>query len=386
MPDKFPTRSCGGATALLVALLCVGASRAQETYKLGDGNGKEGWQKQSQLDPASPEGRLQMIRQLIADDKPKQAKKLADQWIKDYPNHPLLADAYLVRGDAKVARKDYYEALFDYEYLLRTYPASEHFTLALEREFNIATLFAAGAKRKLLGVAFVSATGEAEELFIRIQERAPGSAVGEKASLALGDFYFNRAEMNNAVEAYDLFLLNYPRSEHRERVMLASIRANLATFKGPKFDATGLLDAQARITQYEAEFPAAAERLGAEAIRVRIEESLALKAYYSGKWYEQVDKDVSAAVMYERVVEDHPRTAAAQLALQRITELTPAPTEAGDETVPGPDAPQTPADPAVPSPPEAQTPAPASDAPAEPPADPGAPAVPGEPGEPGESP
>jgi len=315
----------------VIAVLCAwlgaaapggpgGMARAQETRRLDDAGQ---FQKQTTFDPKTPEGRIQRIRTMIAEDRGGKAEDLADEWIEEYPDHPQIDEAYLLRGDAKVAQRDYYQALFDYEYLVRSFPGSQHFVTALEREFQIATLYAGGLNRKFLGLAILPADGEAEELFVRIQERAPGSEIGERASLALADFYFETATMYKAVDAYDLFLQNYPQSQHRRRVMRRLIQSSLATFKGPKYDPTGLLDAATRLRAYRQEFPADAEQLGADALLVRIDESLALKAFYIAEWYEQRSKNVSAIFMYKQVVKDHPRTAAAQQAIRKLGQLDP---------------------------------------------------------------
>lgn len=291
---------------------------AQDRYRLDE---KEDWRKQAELDPASPEGQLLAIRRLIADDKPKDAKEAADRWIKTYPNHPQLVEAYLLRGDARVAKGSEYKALQDYEYVIRQYPGSEQFNTALEREYELARIYSSGRKREFLGMRIISASGEAEEIFIRIQERAPGSELGEKASMTLGDHYYNRGEMDRAAEAYDLFLLNYPRSQYRERAMLRQIQSNLARFKGPQFDSTGLLEADIRIRQYQKEYPASAERIGADALLVRIDESLALKTLNTAHWYRIRREYVGRVTMLRRVVRDHPQTTAARVAMQELTSL-----------------------------------------------------------------
>ncbi|MDP6370574.1 MAG: outer membrane protein assembly factor BamD, partial [Planctomycetota bacterium] len=283
-----------GSAVLAVGLgwgLLTAPATAQQQYELQD---DRSWKQLTAFEPNTPEGRLQGIRRMVAQEKGKQAQKAATAWIKEHPNHELLAEAYLLRADAMVVRRNYYKSLYDYEHLARQYPESEQFFIALERELAIAKLFAAGMRRKLWGMRIIGAGGEAEELFIRVQERAPGSQLGEEASLALGDYYFGRAEMDSAAEAYDLFLINYPRSTRRERAMLQLIRANLATFKGPRFDASGLIEAAERLKVYQNEFPAAAEQLGADALLVRIEESLALKALFTGRWYEKRGDRVSA--------------------------------------------------------------------------------------------
>ncbi len=299
---------------------------AQEEYRLDGGQ----WTRQTEFDPATPEGQLQAIRKAIAEDRAGRAKKLADRWIKSNPRHPQLVEAYLLRGDALVLMGKYYHSLFDYEYVIRTYPGTEQFNSAIEREYELARRFTGldtngqMLKRKFLGLRWIPTDGEGEEIFIRTQERAPGSEIGERASLSLADYYFQQSEMVTAAEAYDLFLTNYPESRHRERAMLRLIQANLATFKGPRFDTTGLIEAQQRLLTFEAEYPASAERIGSDALRVRIRESVARKSYEIGRWYEQRSEPFSAVYMYQRVVQQFPQTAAAQASLERLGKLDPA--------------------------------------------------------------
>jgi len=294
---------------------------AQDTYVLDE----QGWVKTDAPEPGSPEAQLQAIRRALAEDRPGDAKSLASEWIENYPNHPMIAEAYLLRGDAKVAQANYYRALFDYEFLIRRYPGTEQFVTALEREYEIARRYTGVdgplLKRKLLGMRILTARAEGEELLIRIQERVPGSDLGEQASMTLADAYFQNAEMSNAAVAYDLFLENYPRSPRRERAMLRLIQSSLARFKGPNFDATGLIEANQRLKEYEQEFPVAAERLGAAALRVRIEETMARKDLLDARWYERTGDDVAARYIYRRLIKDRPQTAAAADAMRRLEAL-----------------------------------------------------------------
>ncbi len=313
------TGRSGRWAAVGVALLLVlGApAGAQERYDLRGGE----WQPQPTHPPDSAEGELQAIRKLLAQGDGREAEKRAASWIKRRPNHPDLVEAHLLRGDARSARGRYYEALYDYEFVIRYYPATEQYQTALEREYEIARIFTAGLNRHFLGFRLLPADGEGEELFIRIQERAPGSPLGEKASLGLADYYFDQGQVDLAAEAYDLFLENYPRSAQREWAMLRLIQASLARFRGPEHDPTGLFEAGQRLRMYREEFPASADRIGADALLVRINESLAAKDYTSARWYERRNRDVSAAFLYRRVVEDYPQTAAAQSALARLEAL-----------------------------------------------------------------
>ena len=309
-------------TALAIGLLTAVAApplSAQETFELGE----EGFEKVESPDPSTPEGRLQVARRALAAGHPERAVELASRWIDRHPGHPLLPEAYLLRADAKAAQERFYDALYDYEMVLRSFPGSDAFDTALERELKIAQAFARGVKRRLWGLRIATAYSEAEEILIRIQERAPGSKIAERAGIELADFYYRRSDMELAATAYDLFLQNYPDSQWAAHALRRQVMANLASFQGPRFDATNLLEARSRLRDYQDIFPAAAERIGAEALLTRIDETLARRSLLVAQWYERQDNDVSAIFMYKRLIEEHPGSAAAREALGRLRELDP---------------------------------------------------------------
>ncbi|QQE10891.1 outer membrane protein assembly factor BamD [Planctomycetota bacterium] len=290
---------------------------AQESYELtGDT-----WSKLATYPPNSPEGKLQAIRKLIAEQKFREAQDKAKSWISQYPDNPMLVEAYLLRGDALTGRTYYYDALYDYEKVINDFPASEQFHVALEREFQIGRLFLSGVKRRLFSLPVIPADTEGEELLIRIQERAPGSSLGERASITLADYFYDIGDMKDAAEAYDLFIANYPDSTQREWALLRLIHASLARFKGPQYDPAGLIEAQTRLLVFQDEYPASAERIGAKSLLVRISESLALKDLAAADWYAIRENNISAAYMYRRIIDDYPLTTAAQQSLQKLSKL-----------------------------------------------------------------
>jgi len=312
------TNMCRWAIATVLVMAAISPAFGQQRFRLDEGQ----WQQQTQVDPNSAEGQIQAIRKALAEDRPAEARDMADAWIEANEGHPLEVEAYLLRGDATAGQQEYYDALFDYEYVIRVYPSSEQFITALEREFQIARIFAGGMKRKWLGMRILSARYEAEELFIRIQERLPGSELGEKAMMALGDLYYEHAEMNSAAEAYELFLENYPRSDLCERAMIRLIYANLATFKGPQYDPTGLIEAQQHIERFRKDYPVAAERMGSTALTVRSREMLALTQMTQADWYRRRGNSVSAMYMYRKIITDYSDTAAAAISARQLTAMT----------------------------------------------------------------
>ena len=312
----------GLALASVALLACAAAAPApaQERLRLSE---TDEWTPAAQVEPGSPEWQLDQIRRAIADGHYDRAENLADTWLERHRGHALEAEAYLLRGDAFMARGDYYESLFDYEFIARTYPGSEAFVTALERELEIARLFASGTKRKLWGIRFVDASDEAQELLIRVQERLPGSTLAEEAGIALADFYFSRREMDLAATAYELFIENYPRSDQVSKARRRLIFAHLASFKGPEFDATGLYEARSLLRVFQATEPAAAQRAGADALLVRIDESDAQKLLATARWYMRRGNMVSAEYTIRRLVRRYPTSVATVEALRLMETILP---------------------------------------------------------------
>jgi outer membrane protein assembly factor BamD (BamD/ComL family) len=304
--------------AALALVLALGARPApvhgQEVFELSDAD--DTWVGETTIDPATPEGQLALARRALAAGDGQRAEFLATRWIDRYPQHPSMAQALLVRGDARRARRDYYKALFDYETIARQHPGSDVFITALERELEIAKMFATGTRRRLWGMRIIDASDEAEELLIRVQERLPGSRLAEQAGLALGDFYFTRRKMTLAAEMYSLFIENFPRSEHVGKARKRLIYAHLASFKGPEFDAGGLYEARTRLRQLKAVDPLVAQQMGADALLLRIDESIARKMFTTAQWYQSTGDVIAAELTIRHLVERYPRTVATVDALR----------------------------------------------------------------------
>ena len=304
--------------ALLLTLLAWPAS-AQPTHELDDDGS---FVQQAEPDPTTAEGQLQLIRRTLVSGDAGKAESEAEDWIEKHPGHALMPEAMLLKADAMAADGDFYLSLEQYELVIGLYPGTQQYRTAVEREYDIAKLFVGGMKRKgqIIGLRLFDADDTGVELLIRVQERLPGSALGEKASIDIGDYYFDEGDMEMASEAYDLFLLNYPTSRQREWAMLRLIQASLARYKGPQFDPSGLTDAAQRLLEYQRDYPAAAEKIGAEALMVRINESLAKKKLVTAQWYEERGLERGAITMYRNVVTDYPGSAAAQEALKELND------------------------------------------------------------------
>lgn len=320
-----------------LTLLLASASLAQTPMRL-DPDGK--WVPAEQpVDPASDAGVMQRARTQLAENRPRGALALLDSWLKRNAaqDKPETAEALLRRGDAKLALKDEYESLYDYERVIKEYPGTPQFVTAIERELEIGLMYLNGLKKKFLGMRIDSATRIGEELLIRVQERVPNSQLAQRAAIELANYYYRVRDLRMASEAYEIFLTNFPTSEYRQLAMQRRVFANIGRYKGPRYDASGLIEAQYLVRDFAQRYPQAAEEIGmTDALISRLDESAAKQMSEIASWYLKRGDSVSARYTLKRLIVKHPDTVAAKRAREMFVERrwplpeVPKPAAAGE--------------------------------------------------------
>ncbi|MGP1347409.1 MAG: outer membrane protein assembly factor BamD [Phycisphaerales bacterium] len=296
-----------------------GGAFGQQTLELTGGGWSEAGEQRRSTDPLDPEDRavLDRARTLLAEDRPRAALGVIRAWIEDreFSEHPGLAEALLIRGDALTAVGGEFKALYDYERILREFPGSESFITANEREYAIAERYLTDLKMRFLGMRILDASDIAVELLIRIQERMPGSALAERSAIRLADFYYDRREIALASDMYDIYLRNFPNGENRIKAEKRRIYTDLARFKGPRYDASSLTDARLNIEDFARRYPLEAQRTGLnDGLLARIDESQAAQMLDTAEWYLQTKNYPAARLTMERLIIAHPLTFASERA------------------------------------------------------------------------
>jgi outer membrane protein assembly factor BamD (BamD/ComL family) len=299
------------ACAWMVLAGFSGVAAGQTSYRLEPGQGVRPVLDET----ARPEGTvLAQTRRLIAEEKFREAHDLIDRWIRDNEDtdSPAMPEAYLLRGTALVGRDQEFKALFDFEHVAQNYPHSEAFPVALERELEVGNRYLQGLRRRQFGFRIESAVDVAEEIIVRINERLPGSRLAEKGLLDLADYYYRERDLKMAATAYECFVLLFPASDQRQKAMERRIYATIAQFKGPSYDASGLIEARYQIEEFQERYPREAAASGlSDALSARLDESAAAQVLTVARWYLKRGDPASARLTLTRLVQRHPATAAA---------------------------------------------------------------------------
>jgi outer membrane protein assembly factor BamD len=221
------------------------------------------------------------------------------------------------------------------------YGESRLFYPALEKQYQIADAYLRGYKNRLFGIPMLGAEDDGIEMLFRIQERAPGSPLAERAVLRTADFYYDHAEYDLAADVYAHYARRYPRNPLLPRVQLRRAFASLAQFRGLNYDATPLVDAKAQLEAFRVAFPQMAQEENVAAVIERINATLAAKLYHTADFYNRTHAPRSAAYTYRYLIGRYPESrdaAKAQRKLERLPQWAlndPAPSPARDaEDVP----------------------------------------------------
>ncbi len=313
-----PLQTLGLAASAIIALVANSTAIAQSKEIKLDKNGE--WFSTRQPVEGSDEWTIARARQDLADDRAAAAFSTIDNWIRTNERRiggvsPFLAEAILVRADALTATGDEYNALYDYERVIREFPGDPAYVTSIERELDIGVRYVNGLKRRFFGVRILESTDIGEELLIRVQERLPGSRLAERAGIELADYYYKEHELPLAAEAYELFNENYRNSQYAMKAMQRRVYATIAQFKGPKYDGSKLVDAQILVKRFASLYPAEAQKVGLDdALLARLDESSAISRLETAKWYLAREDGPSAKYVLNRLIVDHPQTAAAKTA------------------------------------------------------------------------
>lgn len=246
--------------------------------------------------------------------------RIAIRYVKAHPDlkAPQRDRALMLASDGKYAAGRLMDAYFYTEQLLDQHPDTPLFQQALQRQYDIADAFLNGTRRVFILFATISAEDEAIDMLYRIQQRAPGSQIAEKSLLRTADHYYARSRFDLAADAYRVYLTGYPRSPHIPQVRLRRAYATLAQFRGTRYDATPLIDAQTQMIEIVDAYPQIADDQGLSDLLKRIDQTFAQKLMRHAEWYERTHQPAAAVYVYRYLASTFATTPEAATARRRL--------------------------------------------------------------------
>lgn len=245
---------------------------------------------QNVTDPALPR-----VEEMLREGRSADAFKSIVVWLKANPTSPLRDRGVFLAGEALYQYGDRIKSFFYFDELMDEFPDSTLYSQALEKQYQIADEYLNGYQRRLFKVFHLGAQEEAVEMLYRIQARSPGSPLAEKSLLRTANYYYASSDFDLAADAYAAYVKAYPRSLMVPRVKLRQAYANLAQFRGLRFDATPVVNAKAQLQDIVTSYPDIAASEDIPAILTRIDTTFTRKLETIADFYRRTDRPDAAA-------------------------------------------------------------------------------------------
>jgi outer membrane assembly lipoprotein YfiO len=264
---------------------------------------------------------LDRAGQLVQNNNNSAAKKILINWLKRQHLSPLRDRALYLLGLANYQYGDRISSFYNFDELMDKHPESKYFYPALDKQYLIADAFLSGYKRRFLGLPLLSARDEAVEMLFRIQQRSPGSPLAERALKRTADYYYADAQYDLAVDAYNAFIDRYKRSPEIPQARLKKAFAELAQFRGTRFDPTPVINARTSLEELGIDYPDLARQENVGAVVERIDAALARKVYQNAQFYARTHDPRAAAYTYRYLIKNYPNTPEADRAKVELAQL-----------------------------------------------------------------
>ena len=301
---------------------------ADAKQSLGIGpNAREAEETYNKADALYREGKFSEARKLF--------KKAGSHW----PDSSLEEDAMFMAAECDFFSDNYPDASDRYANLLRKYENSRHLDTVVSRQFAIARywLELQQADPQPFYVPNLTnqtkpwwdTTGNAHAVMQSVWINDPTGPLADDSVLATANDYFVRGRFADADEYYKQLRDDYPKSEHLANAFLLGIQAKLATYQGPDYDATPLLESEKLIEQALLQFPTqlATERKRIMETRQTILKLKAERDWFMAEYFAKNKYFRSAKHYYEHILKNAPNTEFAARAQARLTEYADMPDE-----------------------------------------------------------
>jgi len=272
---------------------------------------------------------IAQIRKLVQEGNAPAAQDIVKQLKAEYPDQVGPDLDLFVNGELHYWNDHYGKALVRYERLLKNYPGSEFADLVMQREYDMAQAYLQGRKKTVLGFMRISGYGEAVAIMEKLSDRAgidEPNSVGLNAALAVAEHFERTEQYLEAYLKWSEIASYWETGPIGKRAMYRMAEDNFAAYNHHpeamrfRFDASKLTTARAYYEKYLALYPGDAKKEDVPAKIKIIDEEIALKQFKIGQYYRHLGKHQAAYLYFDMVIQNWPKTAAADMAKQAITE------------------------------------------------------------------
>jgi outer membrane assembly lipoprotein YfiO len=265
-----------------------------------------GWIESTSEAVITLDQRYKYALSLLVEQKYLIAIKEFEAIIDTSPNSEYAESSQINIGWAYFLNSDYKRALKAYENALQKYSGSKRTKEILERVFQ-------------LGVAQMDTDEDAAiKVFEKIIEKQNLGPLAPDAQVKIADCYFKLGQYEEALDAYEKFLEEYPKNEWVPYIQYQIPLSKVSHEKKQERNYGLLVSAREGFEEYLVSNPNGVHIEDAKRMIEEIRIIEAEREYNIGEFYLRRKKPSSAAMYFEYVIADFPGTIWAERANERI--------------------------------------------------------------------
>ena len=196
---------------LTLAAPVLPSTHAAVTYRAGEGWSSD--EENSGEAESTASAQFRKAEELESHGERKKALGAYKLLLKKWPKSGVAPVAQLRIGDLYVSLGDSERGFDAYGKYIKTYPSGQEFEQAVEGQFNIATGFMEGERRKVFGVKTFPSMTRAQEMFADILKSAPYSKWAALSQYNIGRCLEKQTKYKDAIAAYQNTVDQYPADE-----------------------------------------------------------------------------------------------------------------------------------------------------------------------------
>jgi outer membrane protein assembly factor BamD len=290
----------------LIPVVCMLCTLSSVSYGKWVWNKETGWMEPPSTAVTTLEQRYKYALSLMIEQKYISAVKEFEAIVKTDPRSEYAEASQINIGWAYFLNGDYKRALKAYENVLQKFPGTKRTREILEREYQV-------------GIAQMDTNEEAAiKVFEKIIEKHHLGPIAPEAQVKIADCYFKLEQYEEALDAYEKFLENYPKNEWVPYVQYRVPLTKVYHEKQQERNYGLLVSAREGFEEYLASNPHGVHVDDAQRMIAEIRIIEAEREFNIGEFYIRRKKPQSAAMYFEYVIIDYPGTLWAERAQERI--------------------------------------------------------------------
>jgi len=314
---------CAGVPAyFLMAVLPV---QAQWTWTPETGR----FVNMGSLPKETAELQVEYTRSLVLNGDLSKAMNETDKFSKFYPDTDFADDNQFLRGEIKLARKEYVDAAEEFQQVISMYPESPLYDQVISNQYEIGdTLYEKGRlKIQRASEGFRPLRGlnrfnpfkrrplkKAIDVYTIVIDNQPFTAEAAEAQYKTGLCYFTREEYLEAGFEFRRVIEDYGNSKWVREAYFHLTRSYEEAALSPDYDQAPSNLAITSIAQFRRRYPGDARVAERREVSEEMRERIAEQRYRTAKFYEKRVHLDSARLYYEIVASKFEGTKAAEKA------------------------------------------------------------------------